>query len=262
MTPPAPYVPPSTLDPVVRALTYPYPAPGHDYLFRDGRAHAVAALAPGDRAGRIPVLAIGSNRAPEQLQRKFADMPGAEIAVERVRLAGFDVVHSAHLSGYAALAATLLQSPGVAAEIAVTWLPPVLMDRMHATEGIGTHYDFVAFEGVDIEVVAGGRMSGAHGYVCRLGALDFGDGPRGLSAVRATGRRHPPLDQRAAQERVVASLGLRMGVEDFVRQNAADAALRHAREAMLAPRSIAFASPLARVVDDLRAPISALAPRP
>ncbi|MFZ9636168.1 MAG: hypothetical protein ACO3EK_20350 [Alphaproteobacteria bacterium] len=253
----APYVPPSTLDPVVRALTYPYPAPAHDYLFRDGHAEPVAALAPRDRAGRVPVLAIGSNRAPEQLQRKFADMPGTEIAVERVRLAGFDVVHSAHLSGYAALAATLLQSPGVVAEVSVTWLPPALMDRMHATEGIGTHYDFVAFEGVAIEALSGGRMAGAYGYVCRMGAVDFGDGPRGLSAVAATGRTRPSLDQRAAQAHLVARLGLSMPVEAFVRENAGDAALRATREARLAPGAIHFASPLARVVEDLSAPLSA-----
>jgi len=256
--PPVPFVPPSALDPVVRALTYPYPAPAHDYLFRDGRAQPVAALSPRDRDGRVPVLAIGSNRAPEQLQRKFADMPGAEIAVERVRLAGFDVVHSAHLSGYAALAATLLQAPGVVAEVCVTWLPPALMDRMHATEGIGTHYDFVAFEGVGIEVVAGGAMSSVFGYVCRMGALDFGDGPRGLSAVAATGRAHAPLDQRAAQAHLVSRLGLALDVEDFVRGNAADAALRARRESLLAPGALPFASPLARVVDDLSAPLSAV----
>lgn len=254
MSPGAPYVPPSTLDPVVRALTYPYPAPGHDYLFRGGRAEPVAALSAQDRHGRVPVLAIGSNRAPEQLQRKFADMPEAEIAVERVRLAGFDVVHSAHLSGYAALAATLLQAPGVVAEVSITWLPPSLMDRMHATEGIGTHYDFVAFEGIDIEVVAGGRMSGAHGYVCRMGALDFGGGARGLSAVAATGRRLAPLGQREAQAHLVERLGLALEVEDFVRQNASDPRLRMEREARLAPGALPFASPRARVVADLSVP--------
>ncbi|MFM8681193.1 MAG: hypothetical protein ACKOGH_16555 [Alphaproteobacteria bacterium] len=250
------FVPPSTLDPVVRALTYPYPAPPHDYLFRGGHAEPVAALLPRERNGRVPVLAIGSNRAPEQLQRKFADMPGAEIAVERVRLPGFDVVHSAHLSGYAALAATLLQAPGVVAEVCVTWLPPALMDRMHATEGIGTHYDFVAFDGIGIEVVAGGTMSSAFGYVCRMGALDFGDGPRGLSAVAATGRAHAPLGQREAQAHLVARLGLQLAVEDFVRQNAADPALRARREALLADGALHFGSPLARVVEDLQAPLS------
>ena len=39
----------------------------------------VMTLAPGDPvpdlAGRTPVLAVGSNRAPEQLARKFADHP-------------------------------------------------------------------------------------------------------------------------------------------------------------------------------------------
>jgi len=241
------YVPPSPLDPVQRALTYPYTAPDHDYVFRGGTAAAVVRLADADREGRVPVLAIGSNRAPEQLARKFADMPDAEIPVERVRIRGFDVVHSAHLSGYAALAATLLQAPEVSAQIAITWIPPRLMPRMHATEGIGTFYDFVAFDGLAVERLAGGAMIGAYGYVCRLGALDFGDGPRGLSAVAARFRPWPAIDQRAAQEAAIARLDLACDVETFVRENAADPALRSAREAKLRRDAIAFAAPGTRV---------------
>lgn len=242
------YVPPSTLDPVVRALTYPYPAPGHDYVFRAGRAEPVPALTAAQRDDRIPVLAIGSNRAPEQLQRKFADMPQAEIGVERIRLAGFDVVHSAHLSGYAAVAATLLQAPGVEVEISVTWLPPSLMARMHATEGIGVSYDYVALDGLSIRVLSGGRMDSAFAYVCRLGALNLGDGPRGLAAIAASGRRHAALDQRAVQSAAIAKLGLDRDVEHFVRENAGDATLRLAREQRLAADALAFDWPRARIV--------------
>lgn len=241
------YVPPSALDPVERALTYPYAAPDHDFLYRDGTAIPVAAIGPPERRGKLPVLAIGSNRAPAQLQRKFADMPEAEIAVERIRLTGFDVVHSAHISGYAALAATLHPAPGVRVDISITWLPPALMARMHATEGVGTFYDFVRLEGVALERRHGGAAAdGAFAYVCRLGALDFGDGPRGLAAVAALGRRYPALDQVAAQQALAAMLGHDGTLPDFVRANAADPALRLAREEALAPRRLAFAHPSAR----------------
>lgn len=242
------YVPPSTLDPVVRALTYPYPAPDHDYVFRGGVAEPAPALTAAHRDGRIPVLAIGSNRAPEQLQRKFADMPDAVIGVERIRLAGFDVVYSAHLSGYAAVAATLLQVPGVEAEISVTWLPPELMPRMHATEGIGVSYDFVALEDLSIHVLSGGRMTSAFAYVCRLGALNFGGEPRGLVAIGATGRRHAAIDQHAAQAAAIAKLGLDLDVEAFVRENARDVGLRLEREQRLAADSLAFDWPGSRIV--------------
>lgn len=242
------YVPPSTLDPIVRALTYPYPAPDHDYVFRGSIAEPVPALTATHRDGRVPVLAIGSNRAPEQLQRKFADMPEAVIGVERIRLEGFDVVHSAHLSGYAAVAATLLQAPGVEVEISVTWLPPELMPRMHATEGIGISYDYVALEGLSIRVLSGGRMTRAYSYVCRLGALNLGGEPRGLAAIVATGRRHAAIDQHAAQAAAIAKLGLDRDVEAFVRENAGDTALRLAREQRLAEDALAFDWPDSRIV--------------
>ena len=244
------FVPPSALDPVVRALTYPYPAPDHDFMFRDGRAVPVAALTDADRAGRLPVLAIGSNRAPEQLQRKFADMPEAEIAVERVRLAGFDVVHSAHLSGYAALAATLHQAPAVMVDVSITWIPPALMPRMHATEGIGTFYDFVRLDGVDrTRRGDGAALSGAFASVRRPGALDFGDGPRGLAAVPARGRPYPALDQRAAQQALAGILGVADPLETFVRANVTDATLRLARETALAGRRLSFSHPAARAAN-------------
>jgi len=236
-------VPPSGLDPVVRALTYPYPAPDHDYIFRAGMTRPVTALTPDDRSGRVPVLAIGSNRAPEQLRRKYADMPGAEIAVERIWLDGFDVVYSAHLSSYGAVAATLLAMPATRVEISVTWIPPHLMGRMHATEGIGTFYDYVELHGLSARSVAGNEIHEAFGYVCRLGALNLDGAARALSAIPATGRTLPALDQRQVQEAVIRKLGLATSLEIFIRESVADAALREIRERKLAADSFAFAWP-------------------
>lgn len=243
-TPPL-FVPPSGLDPVVRALTYPYPAPAHDYIFRAGEAQPVTVLTPGDRAGRVPVLAIGSNRAPEQLRRKYADMPSAEIAVERIWLDGFDVVYSAHLSGYGAVAATLLAMPKTRVEISITWIPPHLMGRMHATEGIGTFYDYVELHGLSARNVAGDEIRHAFGYVCRLGALNLDGAARAMSAIPATGRTIHALDQRQVQEAVIRKLGLETPLEAFVRESVADTALREARERRLAFDAFAFAWPAA-----------------
>ncbi len=243
MSAPPLFVPPSELDPVTRALTYPYPAPPYDYVFRAGIAQHVTALTPRDRDGRVPVLAIGSNRAPEQLRRKYADMPDAELAVERIRLDGFDVVYSAHLSGYGAIAATILAIPETSVEISITWIAPGLMNRMHATEGIGTFYDYVELTGLSAQTLAGDRVSRAFGYVCRLGALNLGGTPRALSAIAASGRRIPALDQRAVQAAVIAKLGLQSSLESFVRESVAEDRLREERERRLAIDAFPFAWP-------------------
>ena len=243
MTKPPLFVPPSELDPVIRALTYPYPAPPFDYVFRAGAAQRVSALLPADRAGRLPVLAIGSNRAPEQLRRKYVDMPDAEIAVERIRLDGFDVVYAAHLSGYGAIAATLLAMPGTSVEVSITWIAPALMGRMHATEGIGTAYDYLELRDLTAQTLAGERIDRAFGYVCCLGALNFGGTPRALRAVPATRRRIPVFDQRDAQAAMITKLGLETSPEFFIRENVADAGLREARERRVAADAFSFAWP-------------------
>ena len=86
--------PHAAMDPLERALSYPYEAPAHSYLFRGGEA-VRAVIGPSEREGRIPVLACGSNRAPAQLKCKFAAAPEALIPVERVFLDDFDSVLAA-----------------------------------------------------------------------------------------------------------------------------------------------------------------------
>ena len=75
------------------AKSYPFPAPEGSYLFSGGEAGPIA---PADFAGRVPVLAHGSNRSPEQLRRKFGT--AAEIPVTYGWLADYDVVYSAHIT--------------------------------------------------------------------------------------------------------------------------------------------------------------------
>lgn len=242
------FVPPSDLDPVTRALTYPYPAPPHDYVFRCGTAEPVDRLTDRDRAGRIPVLAIGSNRAPAQLARKFADMPHAEIAVERVWIEDLDVVYSAHLSGYAAVAATLLRVPGTRVEISITWLGTELMARMHATEGIGTSYDYVELRDLAGTVVGGGRFDRAFAYACRLGALTIDGAPLAVDAIRAENRMLNASDQPGAQRAMMRKLGLDIDVAQFILDNVGSAPTRLAREARASADALPFAWPSLRQV--------------
>ena len=88
------------------ATDYPYAAPDESYLFALGEARGLSAAGwrGYDFGPRVPVLAHGSNRSPQQLFRKFGR--DAEIPVTYGRLAGFDVVYAAHVARMLALMGT------------------------------------------------------------------------------------------------------------------------------------------------------------
>lgn len=239
--------PHAAMDPLERALSYPYAAPAHSYLFRGGEA-VPAAIGPAERKGRIPVLACGSNRAPAQLKRKFAGEADAAIAVERVFLADFDSVYAAHISGYGAIAATLQHCPGTRVELFITWLPEVLMARMHATEGRGAFYDYVRLDGLALESESGARFDHAYAYAFHAGCLALGGSPAALAAVPAERRRFKALSEAEAQAAVRAKLGESGPLADFVLAAVHDQAVRLAREARLCEDAIPFAWPRTRVI--------------
>ena len=241
------FTPTAAMDPLERALSYPYAAPAHSYIYREGAAHP-ARIGSAERADRIPVLACGSNRAPAQLGRKFAGIDGAVVPVERVFLADFDSVYAAHVSGYGAIAATLQHSPGCRVELFVTWLAESLMPRMHATEGRGHFYDFVRLEGLDLESEGGDRLDAAFAYNFRGGCLNLGGAETAVAAVPAEGRRYRALDERAVQEEVRRKIEPRMAFEDFVLEAVRDPERRLAREARLGVDAIPFRWPSARVI--------------
>ena len=67
------------------AIGYPWSRPARSYLLTDGAVSVLDDLSPGERADvfarfaeRVRVLAIGSNAAPETLQRKFAHFADAD----------------------------------------------------------------------------------------------------------------------------------------------------------------------------------------
>src|SRR5262249_52502336 len=77
-----------------RALRYPWARPPGSYVLNGGQITLLAAMPPGRRddeierfsaaeAGRVPLLAIGSNAAPAVLERKFAHF---EEAADRAAL--------------------------------------------------------------------------------------------------------------------------------------------------------------------------------
>ncbi|WP_158043730.1 gamma-glutamylcyclotransferase family protein [Skermanella pratensis] len=213
----------SLIDPAVLALAsgYPYAFPACSYLFRDGEQRPLPAGLPAILADRVPMIACGSNRSPEQLARKFKDWPHpVAIPVLCGRLAGFDVVYSAHFTRYGALPATLHPAPGRASEtvveIAVQWLTRAELDRMDATEGIGVNYDRHRLDGIALEIEGLGRIASAEAYLSRRGALAIDGHPVALAAIPCAGRTWPALDQPGVLESVRARLAPERDLAGFI----------------------------------------------
>lgn len=182
---------------LLRAFLYPYAAPDHDFLFHGG---SVIAMAADDVAslttGRTPVLAVGSNRAPVQLTRKFTHQNlSDEIPVTHGWLTHHDIVYSTHLTGYGAVPATLAPSPGTRVRVSITWLTPTQLAHMHVTESVPAHYSFVSLHGHDLELDCGlkpdhiGMYQSVRGHVFGEGAV------YALSAIEAKDRRFASLGQ-------------------------------------------------------------------
>ncbi|KAF5827361.1 hypothetical protein DUNSADRAFT_793 [Dunaliella salina] len=105
----------------------------------------------------LPVLAVGSNAAPQQLIRKFGDMyhmPGVCIPVVECVLDGFDVVYSPGLASYGSCPATLAHSPGTLASVFLTYLMPPLASRMHSTEGAPYVYSLMQLHNIKLHVAS------------------------------------------------------------------------------------------------------------
>ncbi|MEO3428371.1 hypothetical protein AAFN88_05900 [Pelagibius sp. CAU 1746] len=200
-----PWALPDSDDALLRlAKGYPYAAPDGSYLYREGESAGLhGPLDPALTAGRVPVIAHGSNRAPEQIHRKFGHLTGAasEIPVTRAWLAGHDVVYSAHMTRYGSISATLHEAPGTRVQVYVTWLTEAQLPRMHETEIGAGNYAYGRLGGVDLAVEGGPRLSEAFAYLSVHGCLADPEqpaAPLALAAVPAERRVHRHLDQEAA----------------------------------------------------------------
>lgn len=182
---------------LLRAFLYPYAAPDQDFLFRGGNAIAMSACDVASlTSGRTPVLAVGSNRAPVQLTRKFTHQNlSDEIPVTHGWLSHHDIVYSTHLTGYGAVPATLAPSPGTHVRVSITWLTARQLAHMHVTESVPAHYSFVQLSGRNLELDCGlkpdhiGMYQSVRGHVFENGAV------YALSAIEAKDRRFTPQSQ-------------------------------------------------------------------
>jgi len=180
------------------------------------------------------VIAVGSNRAPEQLARKFAGLGDVAIPVIRCRVWDFDAVYSAHFARYGAIPAALRQAPGTISELALTWLDAAELTRMHETEALGFNYDYGIAKGLRLEPELGPVPDRVYAYIGHRGYLDHAGAPVALAEVAAEGRTVPALAQEEMQRRVHAGMGQGTTFEAFVLGNADDEPLRRGRIGELA----------------------------
>ena len=227
------------------ARSYPFDAPEGSFLFRGGVAHPLSTDESGSRLfdGRTPVIAHGSNRAPQQLRRKFGD--GVEIPVTRAWLGDHDVVYSAHVTQYGSIAANLRHAPGVRVAIFVTWLDRGQLARMHETELGGENYFYGCLAEIDLVLEAGpaARLAQAHVYLSTRGCLADGGGPIALAAVAASGRAHGALDQGAILELARARHRPDEHIDTFILRNMDDSGRRAALIAEMGEAALPMHAP-------------------
>lgn len=230
-----------------RARNYPYAAPEHSYLYTED---GIRAFEPEAREGRTPVLAIGSNRAPERLKQKFGHAAHHVIPVQRARLHHFDVVYSAHITNYGAAPAMLQASPNTAVEIWVTWLDDEQLAIMHETERGAANYHYAELPGVKLQMEDGRVERSAYAYVSTRGHYLHQGKPLALADVPATGRRFGQARTGDALEHIRARVGATdLDPDAFVVKLVEDAAYRTQITEQIAEDAIPLQHPF-RIIEE------------
>ncbi len=203
-------------------MGYPFARPGGSYIV-DPATGAVGRFdLDGDPVdGRIPVLAVGSNAAPEQLRHKFGAAPGADgpIPVTAVAVNGLDSVYAAQVARYGAIPATVQRAPGVTAQLHVTWLTDEQLARMNVTEAVGIAYELEELTDVRaVPALPGGEPLRC--YCAISGALTVDGQAVPLAAIVARGRELEAWDEPRMLGHVAARFELT--IEEFVMRVADD----------------------------------------
>jgi hypothetical protein len=200
-----------------RGLRYPWYRPERSYLLRDGEPvllHELDATAReavlerhvGPDAGRVGLLAFGSNAAPKNLTIKLAHHPepeDREVLVLAGELHDLDVVATASVAMYGAMPATLVASPGARVTAALmlvtaTQLTTLTWGEMPYRLGRLRGAPFTVEDGV-----TGFQVESPLAFVSRWGAFLPDGSPAPLAAIPGHGRSRP-WTQRELLDRVAA----------------------------------------------------------
>lgn len=187
-----------------RALAYPWPRPATSYLLDDGtlreldgvQPDAWAELATTDVAGRWPLLAFGSNSAPEVLSLKLAHLPAEQrrLLVVAGDLHDFDVGAAAATAIYGSMPGTIFPSPGTVVRASLLWASAEQFEALTFTE---TSYAVGRLDGVRFEQhdPAAPGSAVVFAFASRWGTHHVGGAPAALAAVPARGRTAAPFTQ-------------------------------------------------------------------
>ncbi len=224
---------------VKQALSYPYAFPARSFLFKQGGAlPADQALRDFEdlKAGRIPILAYGSNRSPVQLRRKFSD--NAVIPVMTSWLADHEIAYAGHITRYGSVPATLVPCQDVAVEVAVMWVDAAQLLVLDETEGDGVRYQRVKMSDLTLAVYGVGVVKDVQAYIAINGALAVDGQMRAVAAFSAKKRTLPALHQDQLQAELRLFLGVGDDEAQFVLDNIRNEDTRQARSALMRAASI------------------------
>lgn len=212
-----------------RAVGYPWTRPAGSYLLTSAGVELLEDLTAGERervlarflsdaGGRLPVLAIGSNAAPETLKRKFAHFPEEDdraVLALAGRLHDFDVGVAAQPTLYGSMPATLFPSPRTAVCATVLWVTPAQFTQLAWSEltyrlgKLRTRFD-VEEDGTSFDEVLV--------FVSRFGAFCVDERPVALAAIPASGRTAEALTQEQLLDAAAAlAIGPEANAEMLVR---------------------------------------------
>lgn len=200
-----------------RALAYPYDIPDRSFVIQGGRVFPVTCDADlGDLAGRIPVLAVGSNQSIRALSWKFADPAAGAVPCTRIHLKDFDSVYSAHIAGYGSIPATLHTSPGTTVTLFVNWLTHTQLACMHSTEVGAGNYVYGELSNIDAESEVGPKISRLGLYLGTRGALTINGAPVPLAGTRAISRPYRAMTQHEVMAHLQKRFACDGPIEGFV----------------------------------------------
>ena len=177
-----------------RAVKYPYPAPNYSFSFSKGQFKRGIHHRLDER---IPILSVGSNRAPIQLQRKFSFEQ--DISVTPAILYDSDVCYAASISSYGSIPATQWPSIGTTVELNVLWLTREQLELMHLTEAVGVAYDFVKMKPGTVKIKDFEFNGNIYGYVSIPGVFPFElKKPKRLKEISGSNINLKAIDEETA----------------------------------------------------------------